>query len=105
MVMSREPTDPAMRVVQLEPAQPRSWAREWGPTLTLVVTLLGGGVLVFRLIAWPWETKAEAAAAHTQLQAGIDTIRDEQRARDAAASGKLDAILERLPKPKKGRTP
>jgi hypothetical protein len=102
--MVRETTDPGLHAVVSFPPQ-RSWAREWGPVLTLIVTLLGGGALVFRVIAWPWETKADAAAVHGKLQGGIDDLREEQRTRDAAASQKLDRILERLPEPRKAKRP
>jgi hypothetical protein len=103
--MVRETTDPAaFRVVQLD-SPGRSWLKTWAPVLAFVATVGAAGGFVYRLIAWPWETKAAATEAHAKLQSGIDTLRDEQRERDAAASNKLDLILQRLPEPKKGRRP
>jgi hypothetical protein len=103
--MVRETTDPAsFRVVQLDPPE-RSWLKAWAPVLAFVATLGAAGGFVYRAIAWPWETKAAATEAHAKLQGGIDTLRNEQRERDAAASSKLDQILQRLPEPRKVKRP
>lgn len=101
--MVRDSTDPGLAaVVQLEPRQKRS-PMTLVAVVGLVASLATAAPFVFGAINWPWESKDSAASAHAKLQSSIDVLRDEHRAGDAAAEKKLDLILERLPKPKKGK--
>lgn len=106
--MVRESTDPGMHVLPRpdgDAPNKLSPLAVWLLVAGLIVTT-GGAVTVLTgwgVLSSPWETKTEAETAHRALQGGIDDLREEQRARDVASSTKLDLILDRLPKPKKGK--
>lgn len=92
----------AVRVVHVERRRKRDWVRTWGPVAALVAAIAGGAPFVFAAINWPWEGKAEAKQAHEELQAGIDAVRDEQRAGNQAVIEAIHKLGERLER-KKGK--
>ena len=100
----REVTDPNVRPLREPDSEPTRGLKRWMLIAGVIVatgsalaTLSGWG-----LLSTPWETQANAQAAHTKLQDGLDEMRVEQTKATAAVLEAITRLGEKL-EPKRRR--
>jgi hypothetical protein len=104
--MVRETTDTGARIPSLPSAQvgPRWWVVLVAVCIGLTAVIAAARAVV-PFLNLPVETKAEAATAPKALEDADKALGARIDAMGGSIDAKLDILIERLPKPKKGKAP
>lgn len=78
---------------------PKAWLAKYAPWIALV-TSLGGGGAVYKVINWPWPTKEETKEQHAEMQKAFDARMDKLEAKVDALPA---AVAEEMRKPRRPR--